>query len=93
MTADDSDDSYDTVGALLARAMARSGDRPAVRAHGDVRTHRELLENAARFANALAGNGLRPGDHVALMVSDRVEAVEAYLGCLLGGFPAVHVND
>ncbi|MET0234070.1 MAG: AMP-binding protein [Kibdelosporangium sp.] len=52
-----------------------------------------MLENAARFANALSGNGLQPGDHVALMVADRVEAVEAYLGCLLGGFPAVHVND
>jgi acyl-CoA synthetase (AMP-forming)/AMP-acid ligase II len=41
----------------------------------------------------LAGNGLSPGDHVALMVADRVEAVQAYVGCLLGGFTAVHVND
>jgi acyl-CoA synthetase (AMP-forming)/AMP-acid ligase II len=73
--------------------MARAGDRIALRAHGEVRTHRQLLDHAARFANALAGNGLVPGDHVALMVGDRVAAVEAYLGCLLGGFPAVHVND
>jgi acyl-CoA synthetase (AMP-forming)/AMP-acid ligase II len=83
----------DPVGDLLARAMTRGGNRVAVRAHSAVRTHRELLDNAARFANALSGKGLRPGDHVALMVADRVEAVEAYLGCLLGGFPAVHVND
>jgi fatty-acyl-CoA synthase len=83
----------DTAGGLLARAMARGGNRVAVRAHGRVRTHAELLDNASRFANALCGKGLRPGDHVALMVADRVEAVEAYLGCLLGGFPAVHVND
>ena len=34
-----------------------------------------------------------PGDRVALMLADRVESVEAYLGCFLGGFPAVHVND
>ena len=27
------------------------------------------------------------------MLADRVESVEAYLGCFLGGFPAVHVND
>jgi len=83
----------ETVGSVLAAALRRAGDRVALRAHGDVRTHRELLENSARFAHALAGQGLRPGDQVALMVGDRVEAVEAYLGCLLGGFPAVHVND
>jgi fatty-acyl-CoA synthase len=83
----------DTVGSVLAASMARAGDRVALRARGEVRTHRELLENASRFANALTGRGLVPGDHVALMVTDRVEAVEAYVGCLLGGFPAIHVND
>jgi len=83
----------DTVGMMLARSVARAGDRTALRAHGEQRTHRQLLDSAARFANGLSGLGLRPGDHVALMVSDRVESVEAYLGCLVGGFPAVHVND
>jgi fatty-acyl-CoA synthase len=85
--------SMETVGALLARSLSRAGDRVALRARDDVRTHAQLLDNASRFANALAGNGVRPGDHVALMVADRVEAVEAYIGCLLGGYPAVHVND
>lgn len=85
--------SDETVGTLLAGSMTRAGDRVALRARDQIRTHRELLDNATRFANSLTGNGLRPGDHVALMVGDRVEAVEAYLGCLLGGFPAVHVND
>lgn len=83
----------DTVGSLLAASLRRAGDRPALRAHGRTRTHRELLENASRFANALVGSGLKPGDHVALMLADRVEAAEAYVGCLLGGFPAIHVND
>lgn len=84
---------HETVGSLLAASLRRAGDRPALRAHGETRTHREVLENASRFANALAGSGLRPGDHVALMMADRVEAAEAYVGCLLGGFPAIHVND
>lgn len=83
----------DTAGSLLTRAITRAGDRVALRGGGQVRTHRQLLENASRFANALAGAGLRPGDHVALMVADRVESVEAYVGCLIGGFPAIHVND
>ena len=30
---------------------------------------------------------------MALLVEDRVEALEGYLGCGLGGFTAVHVND
>lgn len=83
----------ETAGTLLADALRRGGDRVALRANGQVRSHREVLANASRFANALAGSGLHPGDHVALMVADRVEAVEAYVGCLIGGFPAVHVND
>jgi fatty-acyl-CoA synthase len=83
----------ETVGGALARSLYRGGDRVAVRAHGEIRTHRQLLENASRFANTLAGNGLVPGDRVALMVADRVESVEAYLGCLIGGYPAIHVND
>ncbi|MET3807746.1 acyl-CoA synthetase (AMP-forming)/AMP-acid ligase II [Nakamurella sp. UYEF19] len=87
------DQQLETVGAVLARSLHRAGDRIAVRARGELRTHRELLAGAARFANTLAGNGLQPGDRVALMVSDRAESVEAYLGCLLGGYPAVHVND
>lgn len=89
----------DTAGSLLAKSLARAGDRVALRNKPGpggppaVRTHRELLDNAARFANALAGRGLRPGDRVGLMTADRVEAVEAYVGCFLGGFAAVHVND
>ena len=83
----------ETLGGVLAGSLARAGDRVAVRAHGEARTHRQLLDNAARLANGLAGAGARPGDRVALMVSDHVSAVEAYLGCFLGGYVAVHVND
>ncbi|GAA1028106.1 fatty-acid--CoA ligase FadD5 [Virgisporangium ochraceum] len=78
---------------FLARVAARVPDRTAVR-HGSVtRTYAELFDHAARFAGVLAARGLRPGDRVALMFDNRVEALECYLGCLLGGFTAVHVND
>jgi acyl-CoA synthetase (AMP-forming)/AMP-acid ligase II len=83
----------DTVGSLLATSLQRAGDRLAVRARGVTLSHRELLGEAAGFAHALAGLGLAPGDPVALMLADRTESVAAYLGCFLGGFPAVHVND
>lgn len=83
----------DSAGSILTRSLRRAGDRVALRARGELRTHREVLDNASRFANALAGHGLRSGDHVALMLADQVESVEAYVGCLIGGFTAIHVND
>ncbi|MEZ0073277.1 class I adenylate-forming enzyme family protein [Planotetraspora sp. GP83] len=83
----------DSWGGLLRAATRRFADRTAIVAHGERRTYRELARNAARFANALTGLGVRPGDRVALMMEDRVEALEAYVACAFGGFTAVHVND
>lgn len=83
----------ETIGSLLTGSLTRAGDRVALRGRGEVRTHRELLADAAKFANSLTARGLDPGDRVALMLGDQVEAIEAYLGCVLGGFTAVHVND
>jgi acyl-CoA synthetase (AMP-forming)/AMP-acid ligase II len=83
----------ETLGSVLAAALRRAGDRVAVRDRGGAHTHAQLLDAGARFANALAGQGLRPGDRVALMVTDRWESLAAYVGCLAGGFVAVHVND
>jgi len=83
----------ETYGTVLADAIARAGDRPALRARGEARTHRELLASASRFAHALAASGLVPGDRVCLMVEDRVESLEAYVGVLIGGFVPVHIND
>lgn len=80
-------------GELIANACRRYGDRVALVARDGQRTYRELLENSARLANALAGLGLQPGDHVAAMLEDRASALETYFACALGGFTLVHVND
>lgn len=80
-------------GALLSRVAARVPHRTAVRNGSDSRSYADLFDHAARFAGLLAARGLRPGDRVALMFDNRIEALECYLGCLLGGFTAVHVND
>ncbi|WP_433060189.1 class I adenylate-forming enzyme family protein [Dactylosporangium sp. CS-033363] len=82
-----------TPGMLLLNVARRIPGRVAVRAGGTERTYGDLFDNAARFAGVLSAQGLHPGDRVALMMENRVEALECYLGCLLGGFPAVHVND
>ncbi|HTJ35724.1 MAG TPA: AMP-binding protein [Dactylosporangium sp.] len=78
---------------LLLSVARRMPGRVAVRAGGAERTYGDLFANAARFAGALAARGVAAGDRVALMMENRVEALECYLGCLLGGYTAVHVND
>lgn len=83
----------DTLGDLLVASCRRYGDRVALTGRDGVRTYRELLDRGTRLANALTGLGLQPGDHVAAMLEDTVTAFEVYVGCAIGGFPIVHVND
>lgn len=83
----------DTLAELLTRACRRHRHRVAVVARGDQRTYGQLLENGARLANALRDRGLRPGDPVAALLEDTAAALEVWVGCTLGGFPVVHVND
>ncbi|KHL18636.1 fatty-acyl-CoA synthase [Mumia flava] len=79
-----------TVVAAMGRAAPGA---VAFRGHGVVRTHAESYRRAVAFAYALADRGVGPGDRVALVVEDRADAVEAYLGVGLAGATAVQVND
>ena len=82
----------DTLAALLVRAGERFAERTAVKSSNGVRTYAQVLENAARLANVLREHGLRPGDRVAMMLENRVEAVEVLTGITVGGFVIVPVN-
>ncbi len=55
-------------------------------------TYSALRESAHRFANALVGLGVRPGDRVALMVPNRPEFTAAYFGILASGAVVVPLN-
>ncbi len=81
------------LGAFMAAVCRRYGTRTAIRSAAECRTFNELLERSTRLANALRGLGVQPGGRVAIMVENRVEALEAYVGCFLAGVVAVHVND
>lgn len=83
----------ETLGSILHNACERYGDRTALVGRDGTRTYRQLLDRGSRLANALAGLGLQPGDHVAALLEDTVTAFETYIGCALGGYPIVHVND
>ncbi|MEO1265999.1 MAG: AMP-binding protein, partial [Pseudomonadota bacterium] len=75
-----------TLTALLDDACVRFGDTPAIVRDGapDL-TYRALHELSARYANALAARGVRPGDRVMVQVEKSVEAVALYLATVRTG--------
>ncbi len=62
-----------TVGAMLISAIRRYADRPAMADNRTRWTYRELGDAAARLIAVFRGLGLRKGDGVALLATNRVE--------------------
>jgi carnitine-CoA ligase len=81
-----------TLPSMLRRAAARGGTRSLV-AIGDVSWRsRDACEAAAGRGAALRAAGVARGDRVLLMCSNRIEFLEAFLGCAWIGAIAVPVN-
>ena len=77
---------------MLQRQAERFGNRPLFVA-GHVRwTFAETASIAACYAGALGRAGIRAGDRVALMCSNRAEFMQAFLGCVWLGAIAVPIN-
>ena len=77
---------------LTGRACRSRPDHPAVVFGDEVRTHAQLHDRAARLASVLAASGVESGDRVALLLHNRVEFVEALLGCHHLAAIAVPIN-
>lgn len=83
----------DTVAELLRSAAERHPGRVAVAgADGTTTTYGGLFGAAARAANALLAQGLRPGDRVVAWMTDGPRYVELYAACALAGLVVVPVN-
>lgn len=67
-------------------------DQIAVRDAHDTRTFLQLHQNANRLAHALQAAGLRPGDAVALLSSNRCEFIEVLLATQRSGLRFTPVN-
>lgn len=80
------------VPAMLDRAAQLYGEKPYLRFAETERTFVEMRDAAARWATALSQAGIKPGDRVATLLSNRVEQVEALFGCLWLGAIAVPLN-
>ena len=59
---------------------------------GQTLTHAGFLDMAARFANALTGLELEPGDRVAVQVEKSAEALALYAACAQTGLIFLPLN-
>jgi crotonobetaine/carnitine-CoA ligase len=70
-----------TLPVLLERQARRHGDRVLFVAGNVAWTYAQARTVAARFAGTLSAAGIKPGDRVAVMCSNRAEFMQVYLGC------------
>ena len=70
---------------LRAASVDRDGDVFAHLASGETVSFGALFSGAERMAAALAGQGVEPGDRVAVQVGKTIEAIELYLGTVMAG--------
>ena len=81
-----------TFGDLIVRAAARHADGDAVVFPEARHTFGSLLAAAERVARSLLGLGVRPGDHVGILMPNCMDFVEIMFGAALIGAPVVPIN-
>jgi crotonobetaine/carnitine-CoA ligase len=81
-----------TLPAMLTRQAERFANKRLVSAGGAAWTYAETRHAAACFAGTLSSAGVRPGDRVAVICSNRIEFLEVVLGCAWLGAVAVPIN-
>jgi carnitine-CoA ligase len=81
-----------TLRALLERRLADDPDGEYLDVCGRTVSAADVRRTASRLANALASLGVRPGDRVATLLENSLEAVLAWWATVLAGAVAVPVN-
>jgi benzoate-CoA ligase len=77
---------------FLSENASRDPDRVAIYFKDRTFSYREVEEAAARCRGALAAQGIRPGERVALLMSDSPEMIFAFLGIVGSAAIAVPCN-
>jgi acyl-CoA ligase (AMP-forming) (exosortase A-associated) len=77
---------------LLEAGAIRVPDKPFVIDGARRLTHAETLDRSRRVAGALAGLGVRPGDHVGILLDKSIEQVIAMFGTWIAGGVVVILN-
>lgn len=77
------------VSAAMQRAAAYNADRIAVRCEDRELTFKQAWERGIRLANALLDLGLKPGDCIAVLEDNCLEASDFFLGTAIANFVRV----
>jgi carnitine-CoA ligase len=81
-----------TLPALLKRQAEAFGPKPLIRTGNVERSFRDMCTAAAHAAAVLQDAGVEPGERVAMMCGNRIELIDAVLGCAWLGAIAVPLN-
>ncbi len=81
-----------TLPAMLERQSGLFGARPLFTCGGETWSFTDTRDIAAGMAGAFAAAGLRRGDRLAILCSNRPEFMRAFLGCAWLGLVAVPIN-
>ena len=79
-------------GMIIAFHAQQTPDRAAIISEAGDRTYAELNTRGNQLVRALRAAGLKPGDAVALLCSNRPEFAEVCVACQRGGFRLTPVN-
>ena len=80
------------IGHTLSQSARTFPDRPAIVYGGQTSTYARFNQRANRLANALHRLGVARGDHVAMLMHNCPEMLEALYGCFKLGCTAVPIN-
>jgi len=81
-----------TLPAMLTRQAERYAKKPLVNVGDTTWSYANACDTAARFAAALRGAGVKAGDRIAVICSNRIEFLEILFGCAWLGAVAVPIN-
>ncbi|MFE9322356.1 class I adenylate-forming enzyme family protein [Nocardia sp. NPDC052278] len=81
-----------SLGEWLLRCADEFGERPLVMTDDRTLTYRETAELATRLADGLVTLGVRPGDHVGVLMANYPEFVPVKFAIALAGAVAVPLN-
>ena len=81
-----------TFGELIEARCRERGDAVFVRTHAEVMTYVEMEARTAAFAQNLIVAGVSPGDHVLLLMRNRLEFVVAWFAVLRANAVIVPLN-
>lgn len=92
VTFEPQDSHPNTINDILDAAVDRDGDAPWMDFLGDIYTYRDIQVRAEALAGGLAALGVQPGDRVATILDNNLDAIICLFGITRLGAVSVPVN-